>query len=606
MTIKELEDKIKQAASAYYDNEPIMSDEEFDSLVRQLKELDPDNELINKVGFGSDEVSHLNDTEIPIEIKVSLPKYQYSDPQRIIDWCKDAEHVTISPKLDGMSLIVTYEEGKLKSVISRGNGVVGMDLTSRLKEVFPEQLPITEEDGSQISATIRGEIFIKNDTFEEFLSRDYANPRNATSGIVNANDSENRKYLTFLQHPQFRFIGLDTVYSAEIDKDDPLFIHKLKCYYEGEVNFPHDGIVLDKWINGEIVDSIAVKFPTEAVETEVVGIEWTMSPRCRMIPVVQLKPVQLYGTTVKRATGLHYSYIVSNKIGKGAIVKITKANEIIPHITEVVKPSEHMEESLPDMKDFKIEGLHLVLNINSSEGYLRLFSRNFLYNFLSFSGFKGEQVSKFLLAKQINTIYDFEDFISFMRANTEIKYYLEDAVNPSKMDDFIKNVMTKKIYTHELLSYVGFDGVGYKQSEKLFNNQEFKKYLRAVDLFYSVEGIPLNSNVIELLKNPNVHSALSTISDSLTYCDILLDDSKKEIKEEVVNTNPKVCLSGKFEGFTKKQLMETFNTKWNLVDSLDKDCKYLVVPDLSRQSSKVTKANNWGIPIIDFEQFKSM
>lgn len=595
--IKFLEDTIKNAAAAYYDgDEPIMSDEEFDNYVEELKQLDPTNSLLTEVGYGSDEVSHKNDTVIPIEIKVSLPKIKFSNKEALnifLSKVDNNDEVIISPKLDGMSVIVTYENKTLKSMISRGNGVKGMDLTSRFFPLIKSgkfDIPYnSKEDG-----TVRGELFIKKSVFEDNLAEDYKNPRNATSGIVNSDSEDNKQFISFLQHPQFEDIGLPIAPTHHLESDSKLIEFFYKLWLEDD--FPIDGIVLDYVSQGYIYDSIAVKFPTVSVQTTVKNISWQLSSRNRFIPVVEFEPVQLYGTEVERATGLHYQYIIDNGIGKGAIIEVTKANEIIPQITKVVKSVPTDTINLPD--NFTVVGLHAVKLIETTEEWYNHFSKNFFSRALSTTNIKSKTVYKILDALNVKTISDLCNLVKGVRYDQISVEQFKEVAGSVTGTSFYNHLKEFTIELRRLLRMVGFDGVGYVTTEKLFNNSAYFSYLTSIYSF--CEEIPVTSNVMELLRNEKIHLALIRIKGELSICNILTED-KEEVKE--VNTNTKVCMSGKFPNMTKAQLSEKFASNWNLVDSLDKDCKYLVVPTLDRVSSKVTKAQKWGIEIIDFEQF---
>lgn len=597
--IKELEEEIKFASYCYYDGEgAIMTDADFDSLVDELKSLDPNNPLITKVGYGSEEVSHKNDTVIPIEIKVSLPKIKFNNKEAISSFLSNCstsnDELFISPKLDGMSVIVTYENKTLKSMISRGNGVKGMDLTSRFLPLIKSgnfDIPYhSKKDG-----TVRGELFIKKSVFEDYLSEDYANPRNATSGIVNSDSEDNKQFISFLQHPQFNNIGLPIAPTHHLESDGKLIEYFYKLWLEDD--FPIDGIVIDYVSQGVLCDSVAVKFPTVSIQTTVKNISWQLSSRNRYIPVVEFEPVQLYGTEVERATGLHYQYIIDNGIGKGAIIEVTKANEIIPQITKVVKSIPVSEINIPD--NFTVVGLHAVKLLETESEWYSHFSRNFFSRALSTTNIKSKTVYKILDALKIKTIYDLCNLVKGVRYDQISVEQFKEVAGSVTGTSFYTHLKELKLESRKLLRTLGVDGVGYVTTEKLHSNPAYFNYL--THRVNKPDEIPVTSNVMDILRNETVHKVLVDIYEQLFIAGIIIED--KPIEKEVDNYNTKVCLSGKFPNMTKSQLIEKFASNWNVVDSLDKDCKYLVVPTLDRVSSKVTKSQKWGIEIIDFEQF---
>lgn len=607
--IQDLTDKIEKAAHSYYNEEsPLMSDHEFDQLVEELRSLDPSHPVLTAVGFGT-KPSHVNDTELPINIQVSLPKIQSTDVGRLNDYLRNDHHdieytFQVSPKLDGMSVIVTYENNRLKSIISRGDGVRGMDLTSRFLPLIKEgnfDLPyIIDCVLDDVSLTIRGEFFIKKSTFDKHLSQDYANPRNATSGIVNSKSLDNKQHISFLQHPQFATIPTVPVATTRrFTELDPFDLSRLYNEFLNE-DYPIDGIVIDKCCV-VILDSIAIKFPTESIETEVVDVHWQLSSKNRYIPVVEVKPIQLYGTTVKRVTGLHYDYVSRNGINAGAKVKVTKANEIIPQITEVVSSSEVKE--FKNLPSHVIKGLHAMKDVSSYEDLMKVYTENLTNNMFTFKGF---QVSMLNKVRDHIGLVDLRDYLTLYHVlRNEIPVVRDEVIEDLrrvcgvKTDEFVNNYENAGIQVCDLLSYIGFDGAGGKTSEKL--NMKVPEWSRYLFNDVTYDGLGLPSNITSQLSDPTVHLVLQTIATMLRDRGILKVTSRVTIK----NDKPKVCLSGKFPNRTKAQLAEEFSL-WNIVDYVDSSIEYLVVPDVSRVSSKVRKAEKLNISLIDLDQFISI
>lgn len=340
--------RITEAAEYYYLNEPILTDQQFDRLLDELRELDPNNPLLTQVGFmrmhGAKEL-------LPIEIKLSLPKVKsvLALPQHEM-----GSRVVVAPKLDGLTLILEYKNGILVRAMTRGDGVYGVNITHKVMRIpdVPKQL------SSPITCCVRGEGYFRVDTFEKYIraTDGYANPRNSISAILVAQKGFNLVGLASFSpfditadgvthvgqsawdHPtllqDFHNKILCDEYSYRIEKseltDSRLEEILLKLRKKG---LPVDGLVLDGvW---------AWKSKTEEVEAVIDRIDWEVTPRRRVVPVAILESpgVQLYGTTVYRATVFNYAFVQRHKLGKGARVKITKANEIIPYITDVVAPS---------------------------------------------------------------------------------------------------------------------------------------------------------------------------------------------------------------------------------------------------------------------------
>ena len=336
MTTKtdELANAIASASEAYYlGTETEMDDETFDALVEQLRELDPDHPVLRSVGWGLKVYGEKR--RLPVSINHSLPKIRTS---------KDYRYVikNLSPKIDGMSVILQYgPDGRLALALTRGDGQWGVDITPKMPlisnfNLFSQSVPDT---------IVRGELFIPTNVFDEFLSDAYANPRNATAGIINAKSMSNLEYLTFEIHGMYvedHWVGVahaENLAPCQVlcifpELEDDMTVEQLDAYL-GEVyklfetmNYPVDGVV----INGDT----AFKVKTVEVMTEVVTIEWNMSNRCKYIPTLVVKPVHLYGTTVTRASGFNYQFVADHGIKPGTRIMLTKGNEVIPHVTKVL------------------------------------------------------------------------------------------------------------------------------------------------------------------------------------------------------------------------------------------------------------------------------
>jgi DNA ligase (NAD+) len=317
-TIQNLEEQIVKAAEAYYLGEaPIMSDAEFDRTVEELRAMCPTSKVLVQVGWGMK--VYKNKVSLPVAIRNSLDKVQFKD-------LKEEGVRVYSPKVDGMSCVLQYQEGKLVIAATRGDGEFGIDFTPKTSRMrIPHSL------NTKLDLIVKGELFIYTDVFEEKLSGEYENPRNAVAGIVNSKNFNNLEYVRFAAHPQGMVVDLPQEDRFELGllptdvSDDKSFLLKLREEWL-KAGYPMDGIVSQSYddFNERRINNIyAIKFETEEVLTTVVDVIWSERTSGRMCPTIKYEPVRLYGTTCENCSGSSYDYIKTNKIGKGAKVMLT-------------------------------------------------------------------------------------------------------------------------------------------------------------------------------------------------------------------------------------------------------------------------------------------
>lgn len=360
--------QITLAAKAYYEGTPLLSDEQFDAAVDRLRALNPSDPVLTAPGWGyrpEGKLTAQHDFTVG-----SLPKAHDTNNLQT--------HSVITPKFDGLSIVAYYSNGKLEKVMTRGDGTTGVVVTGRVN--VPNTVP------DVWVRAVKGEAVLSYPNFKslnEAREADgevpYANPRNAVAGIINAHDS---KYYAWPS-----FIAYEIRSSNQTDRGIPMLMDCMSVHgvcealtRNGfntspflEVADPSEVTLqyLQDWANshpyptdGVVHNAVeALKFPTEALAATVVGVNWEQSEKGRLIPVLEIEPTELYGTVVTNPTAYHAKFIESNGLGPGAVVKVTKANEIIPYITEVVSPSPE-GPSMPEQygsSNCSWDGVHLVV-----------------------------------------------------------------------------------------------------------------------------------------------------------------------------------------------------------------------------------------------------
>lgn len=374
--MKELISKLGEAAKAYYaEDREIMSNYEYDKLYDELTALE---EETGTVMAGSPTIS------VGYEAVDELPKERHESPmlslgktksrEELRDWL-GAQKGLLSWKLDGLTIVLTYRDGRLFKAVTRGNGEIGEVITGNAR-VFvnvPLAIPYQGELVLRGEAVITYEDFRKiNEQIEDADAR-YKNPRNLCSGSVRQLNNEitaqrNVRFFAFAlvradgvdfqnsRKEQFIFLkkqGFEVVEYQEVDAQSILSAVEDYESRVAEYDVPSDGLVLiyDDIAYGQSLgrtakfprDSIAFKWADETAETTLQEIEWSASRTGLINPVAIFDPVELEGTTVSRASVHNVSIVKALKLGIGDRITVYKANMIIPQIAENLTGSDTLE-----------------------------------------------------------------------------------------------------------------------------------------------------------------------------------------------------------------------------------------------------------------------
>jgi DNA ligase (NAD+) len=360
--IKELEQEILKHRDLYYNKTPEISDAEFDLLEDQLRKLDPNNPILFQIGADSSELFEKKEHIIPMGSQDKVTK-----PAEFRKWAKNRsqEKYIVQFKLDGISIELQYKSGIFQSAITRGNGVIGDDVTKNVMNMkgFMPKLK------ARFTGGLRAEILLFHDIFDSKYS-DKQNCRNAAAGIVRRKDGEGCEDLNLIFYDA---VSLDDEvnFKNEMEKlkwmkDENLPTIKTKVLSsiddvievrENVMNNLRD--TLDYDIDGLVIKSneidledmrrskptkqVAFKFQAETAETTVVDVEWSISGP-NYTPVAIVNPVRLAGTTVSRASLANPNLVQEMGLKIGSEVLISKRGDIIPKIEEVINTSEIAQE----------------------------------------------------------------------------------------------------------------------------------------------------------------------------------------------------------------------------------------------------------------------
>lgn len=625
-----LEKEIQNQAQKYYtDGSNTVSDFEFDRMVEQLKEENPDSEVL-KVGWGYD----VNKDTTPGQkvkhkygLVGSLDKIHSYD--ELSDDFKSAPILYTSLKLDGLSVVLYYKNGKLYDAVTRGDGTTGISIFDKISYINKKYLEI----GNHVDFTgaIRGEILMTYNNFEKFKSSnpEAKNSRNATAGLITRKDTyDDLKYLSIIvynivgcENPMYNLrhfrdiiTYLESWFGSEnvvphscIDVDDSeSFDYCMEEYNKVWYgNYPADGIVINLYIDYNVstkyilYGSIAYKYPSEVKVSRVTGITWEMSKTHYAIPVVNIEPVELAGTTVKNASGHNAQNIKDNLIGPGAIIEITKANEIIPHIEKVLTPqlSSGMITNCPDCgHELVWNGVHLECINNKCPNAIWQDTLQWINILAPLDNF-GDLLKKKYLEKYLDDLS-----VESVMSGDILKYI--DLPTELKQDElfytFIKKLYYNTFSLESAIAALNIPRFGDITCRKL---AQFPAVVdRIIDCAVSdrdtVELLDLNGYI----GDANADSIRNNIW-KFTRLNLIKDRIKHANK---VETKGKVAITGKLSIKRSDFEAELRKFGYEPVTSVNKETLFLITDNPNSSSSKNKQADKFGIVKITEGDFRHM
>lgn len=610
--INELSEKIIEAQSNYYNGSAIISDDEYDALVYELSCLDSNNPILFRIGSEPTEEWKKEKHNFPLG---SLNKV--NTPQEMIDWLSKNpnKQIVISEKLDGLSIGCQYENGKLVKAILRGNGLEGENILPNVLKMhgIVKYIP-------NFSGTLRGEIILTKSNHQKYFS-DYANPRNAASGLCRRLDSEGCQHLTVLFYQVLSnnmLVELESTLLSFLSDWGCLVPNYKLCSSANEVNklwqdyqdnirssldYEIDGLVASYddipfqislgEINMRPKGKIAMKFANQFISTMVKEITWNTGSMGRLTPICWFEPVNLLGSTVEKASVYNIAYIKSLGLDVGAQVLICKANEIIPRVEKVIRNTGTVAippNNCPECNSkLKMDGEYLICpNIGNCSAQVAGRIQNWVneLNLLEWGSMLLERLVDDGLVQSITDLYTLsidqlsnvermgkksaKKCLDILHANTELD-----------LDIFIGGLSIPMIgsSTIRLLIAEGFDTI-----EKIRN--------MSVEQMQNTSGIgPGRAN--------SLHQGLIDNSDLI---DDLLDHVT--IKKKVIGnlTGMKIAITG--ATVNKRAVLEKLiaDHGGEYKSSVSKTCTHLVIADVNSSSSKAVAARKLGIKLMSEEE----
>lgn len=602
--MQNLKEQIIKSNEAYRKGNPIISDEEYDILLSKLEDK------INFIEFESFKKTLMEESGEykHLYIMGSLNKIRYGENE-LNKWINKhkVKAIIASEKLDGCSFTARYVDGKFYDGASRGDGVTGTDWTEKLKYILPQTIEAKD------TLIIRGELMLCGDSH---IKLGYKNQRNGVTGIMGEDAivpeklKEVRAFVYDVLNCDYKplliFKGLEDLFDVPnfkriIVKDtiEEDLKEQLELW-KSNADYLMDGLVIstDDYINENVYHpekKIAFKVNSEGVRTKVIGVEWNISKTGAFKPVVLLEPIEIDGTTVSRATGYNYAYIVENMIGEGAEVAIIKSGEIIPKIINVFKDGTTIiPQRCPSCKSaFEFKGVDLVCPNEHCSGVMVKKVAAFLRN----CGVE-DITEKSLIKFGINTFEDLINWEPDPKYKSETKLY--DALD--------KFVFTKS--KMELFTKFVFDGAAEKTITKIYehwkisNDSHFNFLMNKTFDQMIVEccthGFPEGVGEKTLAK---IYGDWMTNKLYVEYfaMDKRYNPKKEEVKQIIESniTGKTFCITGTLTK-PRKYFEELIINNGGIISSVSGKLNYLVVG--ADAGSKLDKAKKLGINILSEEE----
>lgn len=644
--MKELIGILREAGRAYYqESREVMSNFEYDRLYDELLELERETGTV----FGNSPTQNVG-----YEVVSSLPKERHESPMLSLNKTKSVEELKewlgeqsglLSWKMDGLTIVLTYEEGKLVKAVTRGNGEIGEVITNNAKTFVnvPMTIPYKGQLVLRGEAVIRYSDFLKiNEEIEDVDAR-YKNPRNLCSGSVRQLNSEvtaQRKVRFFAfslvsadgvdfknsREEQFLWLksqGFETVEYRLVTADtlEAAVASFSEAVEKNDV--PSDGLVLlfDDIAYGQSLgrtakfprDSIAFKWADEIQETTLSYIEWSASRTGLINPVAVFEPVELEGTTVSRASVHNISIMEALELGEGDRITVYKANMIIPQIADNLTRSgvRDIPETCPVCggktevrKVNDVKSLYCT-NPDCQAKKIKSFTLFTSRDALNIGGLSEATLEKFIAR---GFIHEYADIFHLDRHEEEIVNM--EGFGKKSFDKLTEAVKRAADTTLPRVVYgLGVAGIGLANAKMLCRHFQYDFHaMRCAgkEELTEVDGIGevLADAWIQFFADEKNNQMVDRLMEELTIEAAPKEEGERtELFEGLV-----FVITGSVEHFkNRKEVQEIIESRGGKVTgSVTAKTSYLINNDAASNSSKNKKARELGIPVITEEQFIEM
>jgi len=632
---------LNDAGKAYYqENREIISNFEYDKLYDELAEMEKETGIT---------LSNSPTIHVGYELLSNLPKERHEKIMLSLDKTKEVSALKdwlgtndgiLSWKLDGLTIVLTYEDGKLVKAVTRGNGEVGEVITNNAK-VFAN-IPVSiAYKGSLI---LRGEAVISYSDFErinneiEDINAKYKNPRNLCSGSVRQLNNKitaerNVRFFGFslvkaddvefsnsrsLQLDWLKKLGFGVVEYKKVNSSDMEETVQWFAKHIAENDLPSDGLVLmyDDITYGESLgatakfprDSIAFKWRDEIKETTLLEIEWSASRTGLINPIAIFEPVELEGTTVSRASVHNLSIMESLQLGIGDAINVYKANMIIPQISDNITRSGNVnipnscpvcggETKIKNENDIKT--LYCI-NDDCLAKQIKSFTHFVSRDALNIEGLSEATLEK-LIAKGL--IKELADIFHVEKFEDEIKKM--EGFGEKSFNNLVSSInKSRKTTVARLLYSLGMPNVGLSNAKlisKKFNNNWSKISNAVFEDLIEINGIGdvMANGYVKFFSDDKKKIIIEDILKEVEF-----EQSEENFSEQIFE-NINFVITGSIEQFKNRDELKNEIEKrgGKVTGSVTSKTSFLINNDNLSNSSKNKKAKELGISIITENQF---
>ena len=642
--IEQLVEQLNKASAAYYNGQDeIMSNYEWDAMFDELVTLEKETGYImaesptQNAGFEEDGSGEKEAHEYPA---LSLAKTkQISELQ---DWAGERP-IWLSWKLDGLTLVLTYDGGKLTKILTRGNGTIGTNITFLKGAIsgFPQKIKYKGHLVGRGEAAISYTDFaLINDMIEDDDEK-YANPRNLASGTLNLDDPEEVKNrhvkfhaftlvhldeemlswgerMQFLENLGFNVVDREATDAGKLPEAIERWTKKVE---NGQMDVPVDGLVIcyddtDYAASGSVTGhhatraGFAFKWQDESVETKLDYIEWSCAVST-ISPVAVFEPVQIEGTTVSRASLCNLSEIERLGIGKECTLEVIKANKIIPKciavkdaVGEVEIPTEcpvcHAPTEIRISKNSGTKTLHCT-NPDCTAKNVKKFTRFVSKSGMDIDGLSIQTMLKFINEGYIHEFADIYHLKDHFDVISQMEGFGEKSVN--NMDKSIEK--SRNVHPVNFIFALCIPLIGTDAGKKIVGSIGFDAFLKRMEHqegFEDIDGIGAersNSILAWYAKESNRMSLVHLLEE------LSIEHVEPKDTSEGTCVGMTFVITGDVHHYKNRDEFKAYveSQGGKVAGSVSGKTSYLVNNDVESNSSKNRKAKDLGIPIISEDEF---
>lgn len=610
---QELSSMIRKANMLYYcNNEPIMTDAQYDMLKEYIEEKFPSNVAIKE--------GHTSCSVVVEKSKVKLPFQMWS-----MDKIKDKKGIqrklkkykgpyVVSAKMDGISALYQSKNGEYK-LYTRGNGITGQDISWMIDYI---NVPTYDED-----FTVRGELIIKKSVFKKKYSKNFANTRNFVAGIANSKNVEPdmvkdidfvayeviepslkpSKQIKYLSDNKYNTVPVMKSKNNTVKKVDNEILSELLMDWRESLEHEIDGIIVTqdkiyprKSGNPDHAFAFKMVLSDQIVESMVLDVEWHPSKDGYLKPKLKIKPVKIGGAKIQYVTAHNAAYIVNNNIGIGTIIQIIRSGDVIPKVHSVVAPSDKPKMPTGYEYEWNKTKIDLVLLNADTNEVVRIKQMDDFFKTLDVTG---------LGRGNIKRLYDAGYTDIYKILGMTLDDYIKIEGFKEKSGGKIMNSIKDRLENCDLSDLMSASnmfgrGLGVKKMKLIMDNYPNILTMeisdkKKLEMISSLEGFNVKTAGIFV---PNISKFVEFMKDIHLEDRLTLKNNTK--KEKHALSDKKIVMTGAKDKILKKKFDEL---GIKLSSSVSKNTDFVIVTSMDETTSKMEKAKKLGITIILAKDF---